>query len=467
MTTSYSNDESELERLFERLRYQRGNAFFCVTALPYRHYEIAENLSSRFPPNETQIIDFSRSGVNPRFSSSLLASRIEPCVRNVFLANFQVSSGGLADDEFFQIINLSRDALAKIPCSLIFMMPLYFRVRIARKAPDFNAFFLYRADFTQQRPLNGPRREPRLSAQTRDVGYNAVERELLDYQREQFDQLVDQKSRQAFDVIMQILKLNDSARALHAVESRRFYAEFCELLPHYENELENSAFDIAYIFDCQGDYDKALEWYDKALVICEKKPEPEHFGAATLYNNIAGVYANQGDYNKALELYMKALGICEKELGTEHPETATVHSNIAGVYENQYKYDKALEQYKKALVIREKELGTEHPDTARVYNNIAVVYEDQGEYDKALDLYEKALDILVKLVGTEHPDTARAYSNIAGVYESQGDYAKALILHEEALVIREKILGTEHQDTVASKRYLYKLRKRISGTAGE
>jgi tetratricopeptide (TPR) repeat protein len=44
------------------------------------------------------------------------------------------------------------------------------------------------------------------------------------------------------------------------------------------------------------------------------------------------VYYNQGDYEKALEWVQKALEIREKVLGKENPDTAMTYNNIAGVY---------------------------------------------------------------------------------------------------------------------------------------
>ena len=95
--------------------------------------------------------------------------------------------------------------------------------------------------------------------------------------------------------------------------------------------------------------------------------------SGALFNNMALIYYAQGEYEKALEYYGKALAIRERVLGTEHPDTATTYNNMAGVYEDQGDYEKALEYYGKALAIRERALGTEHPSTATTYNNMAGV----------------------------------------------------------------------------------------------
>ncbi|MDR2260506.1 MAG: tetratricopeptide repeat protein, partial [Azoarcus sp.] len=160
------------------------------------------------------------------------------------------------------------------------------------------------------------------------------------------------------------------------------------------------------VFDKQGDYDKALEGYRKALAIQEKVLGKDHPSTATTYNNIAEVYHSQGKYEEALEGYRKALAIQEKVLGKDHPHTATTYNNIAGVYHSQGKYEEALEGYRKASAIREKVLGKDHPDTASTYNNIAEVYRSQGKYEEALEGYRKALAIQEKVLGKDHPSTA-------------------------------------------------------------
>ena len=201
--------------------------------------------------------------------------------------------------------------------------------------------------------------------------------------------------------------------------------------------------EIGLVYYKQGDYEKALEYYRKALVIKEKQLGNNHPSTSITYNNIGLVYKKQGDYKKALEYYRKALAIREKVLGKEHPDTATTYNNIGGVYYKQGDYEKMMEYYKKSLAIREKVLVKEHPDMATTYNNI-------GHYEKALEYFSKALAIKEKVLGEEHPSTATTHSNIGEVYRKQGDYEEALNHHRKALAIREKVLGKEHPSTATT-----------------
>jgi len=432
----------EFERLYKRLVLQQGSAFFCVTISPaLSHIELAQEMCERFPSDAVQIIDFKEIGVHHRFSSILLCSSLKKEAKFVFLANFHLACGDMSDAEFFQTLNLTRDVLVQLPVVFVFMMPLYFRIHIARYAPDFNSFFSYRADFAVEKS-----EITELKIDSMD-SYSETDRELLKYYEEKYNSLTNHEDRLALETLIKILKLNASVRTLSSIELNRFYETFKNLLPVYQNEFSPAQSDIAKIYESQGDYAKALEWYGKALAIKEKVLGNEHPSTATTYNNIAFVCSCQGDYEKALEWYGKALMIFEKVLGNEHPDTATTYNNIALVYQDQGDYANALEWLEKDLAINEKVLGNEHPDTATTYNNIALVYQHQGEYAKALEWYEKALAIKEKMFGKEHPSTAITYNNIAIVYVHQGDCAKALGWYEKALAICEKVLGKKHHDT--------------------
>ena len=207
---------------------------------------------------------------------------------------------------------------------------------------------------------------------------------------------------------------------------------------------------IASIYENLGDYEKALEWCQNNIEICEYVFGIEHLNTASTYNNIALIYSRQGDYAKALEWHQKALSIYEKVLEREHLYTAVTYNNIALIYFRQGEYVKALEWHQKDLEICKKALGDEHPDTATAYNNIARVYENQGYFTKALELYQKALAICKRVLGREHPYTATIYNNIGIVYSHQENYDKALEWHQKSLEIREKVLGKEHPYTATT-----------------
>ena len=84
---------------------------------------------------------------------------------------------------------------------------------------------------------------------------------------------------------------------------------------------------------------------------------------AASYNNIGMVYDSQGKYEEALEYYQKDLEITIKVVGHDHPDVATSFQNIAALYYNQGNQVQAKEMATKAYSILLKVLGPDHPQT--------------------------------------------------------------------------------------------------------
>ena len=58
---------------------------------------------------------------------------------------------------------------------------------------------------------------------------------------------------------------------------------------------------MAALFDQQGKYDMALEWYQRVLAEREKQLGPDHLRTLTTLNNMASLFSKQGKYDIALE----------------------------------------------------------------------------------------------------------------------------------------------------------------------
>ena len=248
-----------------------------------------------------------------------------------------------------------------------------------------------------------------------------------------------------------------------------YLADYEKTLKYFQTALNNalnsnneeyvatSYNNLGGIYDSQGDYARALEYYTKALDILKKIFGEEHPAVATSYNNLGFIYSSQGDYARALEYYTKALDIRKKIFGEEHPDVATSYNNLGGIYDSQGDYARALEYYTKALDIQKKIFGEEHPAVATSYNNIGFIYDSQGDYARALEYYTKALDIQKKIFGEEHPAVATSYNNLGGIYDSQGDYVRALEYYLHALHIFMKASKEESSEYALTFMNVHKL----------
>ena len=286
-----------------------------------------------------------------------------------------------------------------------------------------------------------------------------VEEKAREYLTIDFDLTDDFKSEISYYIINGELQKADSMLATRGDLDERITRNI-RLREQTEKEIVSLAEECYYKHDiCSQRFecDSAAYWLERRT---ELDPENvEWINDAADY-----IYLRIGDYNRALEYLNKALKIREKVLGTEHPSTAINYNDIGVCYDNLGDYDKAFEYYNKALKIQEKVLGTKHPDTALSYNNIGGYHNKLGDYDKALVYLNKALEIREKVLGTEHPDTAASYNNIGGGYNDLDDYDTALEYYNKALKIFEKFFGAEHPNTQIVKENIAYCQEQLEAT---
>ncbi|CAF1387658.1 unnamed protein product [Adineta ricciae] len=225
------------------------------------------------------------------------------------------------------------------------------------------------------------------------------------------------------------------------------------IYPRNDLNLASTYNNIGSVYDQLHEYPKALAFQEKALAIRERLLPANHPDLATSFDNIGRVYSKMGEYAKALTFYEKDLDISQQSLPSNHPDLATSYNNVALVHNRMGDHTKALSFYEKALEISQQSLPPNHPDLASTYNNIAAVYYQIEEYAKARAFYERALDISRRSLSSNHPNLAISYDNIGLVYFQLGDCLKSLSSYEKALEIKQKARPT-HQPGVATSNYL-------------
>ncbi|CAF4160025.1 unnamed protein product [Adineta steineri] len=137
-----------------------------------------------------------------------------------------------------------------------------------------------------------------------------------------------------------------------------------------------------------GQFNKAEELYNVLIEQASHEDQKQYY-----YSQLGSVKLDQGDYEKAICYYEQELEIKQKILPSNHPNFANSYNNIGTVYNKMGEYSKAVLLNEQALEIQQKNLSSNHPKLASSYNNIGSVYDKIGEYPKALSFYERALAI--------------------------------------------------------------------------
>jgi tetratricopeptide (TPR) repeat protein len=105
------------------------------------------------------------------------------------------------------------------------------------------------------------------------------------------------------------------------------------------------------------------------------------------------IYNMQGGYPQAIEYYKKANEIRE-QMGNEQG-LAVGYGNLGNSYLQQGDLEWAIQAYKKSLEYSIR-LGMDQA-SAQVYNNLGIVHQEQGQYDLAIKMYQKSLEIELRI----------------------------------------------------------------------
>ncbi len=116
-------------------------------------------------------------------------------------------------------------------------------------------------------------------------------------------------------------------------------------------------------------------------------------GTAALLHNFGNIVQNRGEYDKALEYYERSLKIAE-ELGDRSGVAQSLHQ-IGMIHQERGEYDKALEYYDRSLKIKE-ELGN-RSGVAISLGQIGILLVKLERYDEAFGKLLSALSIFIEL----------------------------------------------------------------------
>lgn len=241
------------------------------------------------------------------------------------------------------------------------------------------------------------------------------------------------------------------------------------------------------IYIANGEYQNALNFYEKVLKMEEDILDSQDIYIAKTFNTFGVIYDGLVKYNEALEWLKKGAEMHREILGDAHIDTAVSYSNVASMYfklnmleeankwivqafamlellpDQKYSSNAAIiyaakgicclkegnpdtstAYFKKAIEILQNTVVENHPTAMGLYANIAAIYHAQGKCAEALRIYLLIRDIYEKDLGEKHPNTTAIYRNIGNVYRDQNKYDESLKWYEKTAKIREEIYGEDH-----------------------
>ncbi len=194
---------------------------------------------------------------------------------------------------------------------------------------------------------------------------------------------------------------------IHLVRGKESYSKgyLSDAITEFNEVVESDAPDeekaialtyIGIIYDDRGEYNKAIEYYRRALPYDRRNP--------LIYRNMSLAYRHQKDYQKADEIISKALSMDPKNV-----KNIMLFGNI--LFE-QGKYKEAKSQYEEALKI--------NPDNSSALYNMAIALLRLGDEVSAVE-YLKRVGTVDKLGNITH----LSYSKLGVIFTRHRDYELA------------------------------------------
>ncbi len=264
----------------------------------------------------------------------------------------------------------------------------------------------------------------------------------------QFDQAL-----QNYDFAIEVEKRNNYKE--HISDSFRKKGEVYQLLGQYdlaqywlekakdaaieigdELQVASANFIIGVVRAAEGRYQEAMTLFEEVKRFYEGRQDLQFL--KDVYNNIAYVHEKQKNYHKALEYYEKAL-VIQKSLGRPIAVARTL-MNIGQVYKSQQEFDLTLEYCHKARELLEN-------SQARFllmgcYLHLGTTHLMKGENKKALQWFERASPVFDSL------NSARAaislFNNLGIVNSRLGRKQEAFKWTRKALKAAKK-LGSDDE----------------------
>jgi CHAT domain-containing protein/tetratricopeptide (TPR) repeat protein len=186
-----------------------------------------------------------------------------------------------------------------------------------------------------------------------------------------------------------------------------------------------------------GNYEEAVEAYEKTLSWQEKQADPSAKALASLYNNLGLTYQERGQNRRSVMLFEKALALFQSQ--EERSGVLNVYPNLIKAYGTLGDYSKARQSLQAGLELCEQVYGTPyHPLAAKMRYYLAETLLNSSQEDFFRQQLQTALHLL-------SPDcSADNWEDLPDIQDGRATNATELTrpLYLKAVYLYNKSQGT-------------------------
>lgn len=218
-----------------------------------------------------------------------------------------------------------------------------------------------------------------------------------------------------------------------------FFLCMCQIV-----NAQSGMLNFAKMYADKGDYDKAVEYADKALASCKQNHGEESSEYAYILLWKASYMFELGEVEKSIEYATQASTIYAKTKGAKSIEYAHALNELAFFNAKLGKFIFAIQIGSEAAKIRKEVNGPRHPDYAQSLNNIAAYNKEIGNHTEAVRLGNEAALIYKEILGDNNPQYIDYIRNLASYYFRIGYYQNAVSFGERVVNAYKQIYGEKH-----------------------
>jgi CHAT domain-containing protein/Tfp pilus assembly protein PilF len=190
--------------------------------------------------------------------------------------------------------------------------------------------------------------------------------------------------------------------------------------------------DLGLVYMSTGKYAQAEEQLHMALSLRLNNLADTHELIAATFNDLGLVYS-QRDKDKALDYFEKALVIYLKLHGKDHPKIAIASINTGIVYRDLELYGDAVNNFETSLKIWNKVYPEPHPAKAIALFNLGQTYLKMKDSKAAMAYYEQSYKMYEQCYGPKHPEVAYVLNAIGNLQVAEENFDEALSTYQKAL----------------------------------
>jgi len=131
-------------------------------------------------------------------------------------------------------------------------------------------------------------------------------------------------------------------------------------------QVESTLMSLAIASKHMGHYAKAVEAYQRLILLMSRHVDPLDEEMLKLRNNLTQLYIMSGNRQKAEQSILREIALRQKLLGSNHPAVAAQLNELGVNYFEQKKYDLAKQAFERAIATDEIAFGPDHPYTKTI-----------------------------------------------------------------------------------------------------